>query len=198
MRKLIAVLMLTASVVPATALEVGDVFQLKFQPEIRLQTQACDSIQALRAGGWQDCGTVISETNWLVLRKAGDAVCIKSPYNDSNSCSWTVIDPYAIKQVVTAARPAPAPAATDQKTLDGLTGIMAYLTACDQLDKVTQTMMDNMDRLAEPFPKERRRASFENNMRMVKDIGVGKFCSELGPGFASALQALEHINWNLK
>jgi hypothetical protein len=49
MRKLIVTLMLAASVLPAAALEVGDILQLKFEPEIRNQTRACATLEQLPA-----------------------------------------------------------------------------------------------------------------------------------------------------
>jgi len=47
MKKLIAMLMLVVST-PAMALEVGEIFQLKFEPNIQLQTRACDTLEKLR------------------------------------------------------------------------------------------------------------------------------------------------------
>jgi hypothetical protein len=55
MRKLIAMLMLAAAMTsPVHALEVGDIFDVGPNSDIR----SCDSLEALRSGRKQNCGTI--------------------------------------------------------------------------------------------------------------------------------------------
>jgi hypothetical protein len=89
-RELIAALMLTTSIVPAMALEVGDTFQFK-RPA---QSRVCSTLEKLNSGA--SCGTAVSETTYKVIQKSGDAVCFRQPEYPQDECAWAVIAPQAV------------------------------------------------------------------------------------------------------
>jgi hypothetical protein len=86
----------------------------------------------------------------------------------------------------------------DQGVLEGLAGLTAYLQTCDQWHRVSATMTKNMGRMLEnlPFTLEQRQASYLARLESVKEIGVGKFCSEMAAPARDTLRTLENIDWN--
>ena len=90
---------LVATLVPAKALEVGETFQTT--PETSQKQNwvwACKTLEEIRTGNLTKCGTILSQSHMEVLRKSGDAVCVKSPNSKDNACSWAVIPNAAIAQ----------------------------------------------------------------------------------------------------
>jgi hypothetical protein len=186
----------TAPASTANALEVGETFRLNDKASQKQNwVWACDTLEEIRAANLKKCGTLVSSSPWMVYRKSDDAVCVKSPRSDKDACSWAVIPPDVL---VTAKPSAPNASEEDQKTLDGLSGLTAYLQACNQWDKVSPVLVDNVTRLIDglPFTMEQRRASLAKSIQMIKGIGVGRFCSEMAPRAASLLRTLEHIDWD--
>jgi hypothetical protein len=86
---------LIATLAPAKALEVGEIFRL--DPSNKRQ-MACDTLEEIRAGDMRKCGTVFTGSDWEVVRKSGDAVCLRYP-NSNDKCSWSVIAPGALAYV---------------------------------------------------------------------------------------------------
>jgi hypothetical protein len=83
--------------IPANALEVGDIFQLT--DYARPLPQTCETLQELRSGNMQKCGTLASGSSYQVAQKSDDAVCVKSPPPHNSACYWTVIAPSVIASV---------------------------------------------------------------------------------------------------
>ena len=89
---------------PAAALEVGETFKINAGMNIR----ACRSLQDLRSGNTQGCGTIPPLSTYQVAEKSGDAVCVKSPpdvIGSDGTCYWAIIAPDTL---VGAAKPAVA------------------------------------------------------------------------------------------
>jgi hypothetical protein len=193
-------LSVSALVAPtAKALEVGEEFKLKPTSDRSQWTWACDTLEELRSENKQKCGTIPTQQNIQVAQKSGDAVCVKNPGSDK--CYWAVIAPnvLALAPPAVAAKPTkPYWQGDGQKALDGISGFAVYLQVCDQWHKIKPIAADNVERMLNdlPFTMEQRRASFLKNMQMVKEIGVGKFCSEMAPNAAEILQTFEHIDWD--
>jgi hypothetical protein len=86
----------------------------------------------------------------------------------------------------------------ERKSLDGLTGFIAYLETCDQWDKVSPKVGDNIERMlnALPFTMTERRSSLREQIEKVKGIGVGKFSSLMAPNFKKLFWTMENIDWS--
>jgi hypothetical protein len=202
-RKLFAMLMLATSVTSAASaaappLEVGNRFYVHPDANIR----SCDTLQQLRSGNQQGCGTIPS-SSYEVVQKSDDAFCVKSLYGklySNNPCYWVVIAPNTLAPppTVTAKPATPSSTEEDEKTLDGLSGFAVYLKVCDQFHELTPLAGDNFKRMLNmlPFTMEQRRASFLDNLQKAKGIGTGKFCSGMSAAARKIFWTLENIDWS--